>query len=80
MNTPFATVDTANSASDPAVFLEVSPKSGQGWTELEKKGFFQSLVSVWKDLAVYMSCFTRPLFLFGVRRFYEFFYEFFFTT
>lgn len=68
VNTPFATVDTANSASDPAVFLEVSPKSGQGWTESEKKGFWQSLVIVWKDLALYMSCSTCPLTLFGVRR------------
>lgn len=68
VNTPFATVDTANSASDPAVFLEVSLKSGQGWTKLEKKGFCQSLVIVWKDLALYVSCFTCPLILFVVRR------------
>lgn len=68
VNTPFVTVDTANSASDPAVFLEVSPKSGQGWIESEKKGFCQFLVIVWKDLAMYVSCSTCPLTLFGVRQ------------
>lgn len=38
VNTPFATVDTANSASDPAVFLEVSPNSGLGRNESGKHG------------------------------------------